>query len=545
MPQTTLSKKSKLFSLSSLVVIAVCAMGFGPMFFGPGLSNPEPIGKFLDDTFPNVGFADGPYEVAYDNVTFNSPANFTLVPNQSRIVVGQLDGNVFWIDDDENTTAKNLILDLSSEVGDFTNGEVWDGGFLGLAVHPNFGTAGNNFFYIYYTTSEPNNTLGNPQGFSCGVEDFAGNYLHLERFEVNPVDLSFVANSRVTMIKRQMYNTTHRGGGMEFGDDGFLYLSTGDQAAYVNAQDISENLDGGVLRIDVDEDPTKSHAPIRTLASPGAGESDEFSGIGYWIPNDNPFNDPGGAVFEEYYTLGHRNPHRMTKDRATGTFYIGEVGENTHEEINVVVPGSNYGWPLFEGTATSPVPGCVTQLYNNMAHEEPLVSFPRAEANAVIGGYVYRGTNIPSLVGKYICADYGNGEEIWSVDTTTGVYEELGAFTPENIISFGQDYQGELYMLKLGDNVNLYRLTDSSLDFDNIPEKLSDIGVFTDLNTLEVRSGVLPYDMIDPFWSDGAYKKRWMAIPNDGTHDTAAEQIGFSENGVWNFPNGAVLIKHF
>ncbi|WP_350287994.1 PQQ-dependent sugar dehydrogenase, partial [uncultured Croceitalea sp.] len=165
-----------------------------------------------------------------------------------------------------------------------------------------------------------------------------------------------------------------------------------------------------------------------------------------------------------------------------------EVGENTHEEINVVVPGSNYGWPLFEATAPSPEPGCVTQLYRNMAHEEPLVEFPRSEANAIIGGYVYRGTNIPSLVGKYICADYGNGEEIWSVDTTTGVYEELGTFTPENIISFGQDYQGELYMLKLGDNVNLYRLTYSALDFDNIPEKLSDIGVFTDLNTLEVRS---------------------------------------------------------
>uniref|UniRef100_UPI003305A30C PQQ-dependent sugar dehydrogenase n=1 Tax=uncultured Croceitalea sp. TaxID=1798908 RepID=UPI003305A30C len=256
-----------------IIIVSIFFFGFQSLLFGPGLSNPEPIGKFLDNAFPDNGFSEGTYQVAYDNLTFDSPLNFTIVPNQSKIVVGQRDGKVFWFNDIETVGTKNTLIDLSNEVG-----VVWDGGFLGLAIHPGFGTAGNNFFYIYYTTKSNDNTLDSPLGFSCGLERFHGNYLHLERFEVNPTDLSFITNSRVTMIKMRMYNTTHRGGGMEFGDDGFLYLSTGDQAAYVNAQDISANLDGGVLRIDVDQDPTKSHAPIRTLASPGAGESDEFSG---------------------------------------------------------------------------------------------------------------------------------------------------------------------------------------------------------------------------------------------------------------------------
>ena len=192
-----------------------------------------------------------------------------------------------------------------------------------------------------------------------------------------------------------MLNTTHRGGGIEFGNDGYLYLSTGDQAAYINAQNISDNLDGGVLRLDVDQDNSKSHAPIRRMGI-NAGDSDEFSGIGYGIPNDNPFNNGNGSVFEEYYSMGHRNPHRMTKDRATGVFYIGEVGENRHEEINIVSPGKNYGWPLFEGNATFNI-SCISSLYNNMPHQGPLVSFPRSDANSLIGGYVYRGSEIPEL----------------------------------------------------------------------------------------------------------------------------------------------------
>tara|TARA_R110000765_G_scaffold168384_3_gene273422 strand:- start:54342 stop:60860 length:6519 start_codon:yes stop_codon:yes gene_type:complete len=536
----TIKKPALLMAISVTVLLA---MSFGPMFFGPGLTlaDVKPFDPFVDTAFSPAGTATDPYEIAFPNLDFDTPLNFNIVPGQNRIVLGQRDGKVFWFPNDNFTTTKNTVIDLSSEVG-----VVWDGGFLGLSIHPDFGTgAGNDYFYVYYTSvSETGDTaLNNPAGFSCGVESFHNNYLLLERFQVNPATLTFVPGTRVEMFKRRMYNTTHRGGGMEFGNDGFLYLSTGDQAAYVNAQDIAENLDGGVLRLDVDKDPTKSHAPIRTLSSPGAGEADEFSGIEYWIPNTNPFNNPSGAVFEEYYSMGHRNPHRMTKDKDTGTFYIGEIGENLREEINVLASGKNYGWPLYEGNL-GPNTSCVAQLYNNMPHEEPLVDFLRTEATSIIGGYVYRGNNITELQGKYICADYGPGNKIWQIDTQTGEKQLLGNFTPAAPVSFGQDYQGELYFLTQGAGVKLYKLT-TSINQAAAPLTLTATGAFTDVPNLVVADGFIPYEMIDPFWSDGALKKRWMGIPNDGTHDTAGEKVIWSENGDWQFPDGSVIIKHF
>lgn len=530
--------------LSGIIGFAAILTGFGPMFFGPGLTNPEPFDPWTDTAFSPTGTATDPYEVAYPNLTFDSPITFSPVPNQTKIVIGQLDGKVFWIGADNNTTVKEEIIDLSAEVGDRNEGQVWDGGFLGLAIHPEFSTTpGKNYFFIYYTTASANPTLGGPQGFSCNVETFSGNYLILERFEVDPVTMDFVANSRVTMINRRMYNTTHRGGGMEFGDDGFLYLSTGDQAAYVNAQELDENLDGGVIRLDVDMiGGGTSHAPIRTLSSPGAGDFDEFSGIQYFIPNDNPFPSPTGDTFEEYYSIGHRNPHRMTKDRGTGTFYIGEVGENTHEEINVVGAGNNYGWPKYEANALRDFCGTALNPLSNV-HTPPLTQFVRSEASSIIGGYVYRGSNMPELVGKYIAADYAQNT-IWQIDTGNGQKQLLGNFGPTQVISFGQDVQGELYFLRLGNNVPLYRMR-SSITQASAPATLSATGAFTNLQNLEVADGFIPYEMIDPFWSDGAYKTRWMAIPNDGSHNTAAEQIQWSENGDWGFPIGSVIIKHF
>ncbi|WP_208295925.1 PQQ-dependent sugar dehydrogenase, partial [Maribacter caenipelagi] len=523
-----------------LVSSFVLLTGFVPLFFGSGLTESKPFNLLSDTNFDPLPTGSQPYGVAFTNLDFNTPLNFNIVPNSNNIVVGQRDGKVFWFDNDENVAQKNLLVDLSSEVG----GKVWDGGFLGLSIHPLFGSGVNkNFVYVYYTTQSNDKTLEKPLSFSCGLERFHGNYLILEKFEVDATSMQFVENSRMTLIKRRMFNTTHRGGGMEFGNDGYLYVSTGDQAAYINAQQISENLDGGVLRIDVDMDLSRSHIPLRKLGVE-AGESDEFSGLYYTIPNDNPFVDASGSVFEEYYSIGHRNPHRLTKDFQTGIFYIGEVGEDSHEEINVLSSGKNYGWPLYEGF-DGPNINCLPSLYNNMPHTRPLVSFPRTDANAIIGGYVYRGSDIPELTGKYICADYGVGSEIWSVDVNNGAYELLGNFAPTNIVSFGQDKDGELYLLKQGENVKLYKMKSKSL-IESAPQTLTETGIFVgEVANLDVREGFIPYDLIDSFYSDGAIKSRWMAIPNDGSHNTANEKINFSENDNWDFPVGTVLIKHF
>ncbi|MBF8151607.1 PQQ-dependent sugar dehydrogenase, partial [Winogradskyella sp. F6397] len=543
-------KKNKI-SLGLIGISIVAIIGMAPYFFGPGLTQPEAVGAFLNGSFPDVTASSNPYQPVFSNMTFNSPLTFTAVPNSDKLVVGQQNGEIYWFENDNTVPTKNLLADLSNDVG-----VVWDGGFLGLEIHPEFGIPGKNYFYMYYTSKDGNgNDYPNAfvSGFGCYQEDYWGGFLYLKRFEVDPITFTLDLSSELTMLKLRMFSSTHRGGALEFGDDGFLYLSTGEQSAYSKSQNITTNLDGGVLRIDVDQDPTKSHDPIRTLDT--GRFADEISGVGYGIPNDNPFLSPTGLNFEEYYTIGNRNPHRMTKDALTGTMYIGEIGEGTHEEINVVSKGKNYGWPVYEGNVAGPRPNCPAPdsgMYNNMPHEAPLVAFPRSEANALMGGYVYRGTNMPEFYGMYICADYGLGKEIWAVDTTTGVFNLITNFAPvaphenTNIISFGEDNQGELYLLTQGNNVPLYKLTQvNESPFDDVPQLLSETGAFQDLTTLTPNSGVLPYDLVESFWSDGAEKQRWMVIPNDGSHDTPQEKISFSEDGDWEFPIGSVLIKHF
>ena len=496
-----INEKRLKYSLS--IGFLLMTMSFGPLFFGPGITEAVPIGGFLNGSFPDVqsgGEGGDPYETAYPGVRFDWPITFSAVPGQSRVVVGQLDGRIYWMPDDQGTSAKNLIVDFSQQVGDAVkpDTEVWDGGLLGLEMHPGFGSPGRNYFYIYYTTESETGddalSTGGNGTFGCDLQNFHGNYIHLERFEVNPSNMAFVTGSRKLMIRRRMYNTTHRGGAMEFGDDGFLYVATGEQGRAISAQNITDNLDGGVLRIDVDMDPSRSHAPVRAM--PGdAGNADEISGQFYWIPNANPFPSPGGSTFEEYYTLGNRSPHRMSKDSQTGRIYIGEVGQSTHEEINVVSRGKNYGWPVWEGNVPGPFNQCNIGMLDGMAHERPLTAFLRSDAGSIIGGQVYRGTEFPYSNGKYISADWLT-RKIFSVDIADGSYETLGTL-PGRPIAFGENADGDILYLTQGNNVNLYRFVEPSV-VNGIPQTLGATGAFTDLGDLTVADGFVPYDMVDP-----------------------------------------------
>ncbi|MEM6802928.1 MAG: discoidin domain-containing protein [Bacteroidota bacterium] len=530
--------RNKLRTILILSLFAIFA--FAPIVMPPpGLSSPEPIGPYLNGTFPSV-LTTGTVklEAAFPNLSFNSPLTWATHPHDNKIFVGQRDGKVYYFTDDDNVSSKTLFLDLSPNVG-----VVWDGGFLGFAFHPNFGKTGaqgRNYFFVYYSTPDINDRNDRPTPQRCPEDAlYDGSYLVLQRYEVNEGSLQVDRSKTIDMFRVRLYNSTHRGGGLVFGQDGLLYLTTGDQAQHSTAQDMSTNLDGGVLRFDVDMDPNRSHAPTYLMPKDLPRAPDETSGNGYFIPNDNPFVGQAN-VFEEYYTLGHRNPHRMTMDRLTGTMYIGEVGSGNHEEINVVSKGKNYGWPVWEGSLRKNV--CTSDLYPGTSHTLPLTAFPRSEANSLIGGYVYRGGAIPALQGRYMCADWGGGGEVWSVDPLTGIYTQIEATAKP--ISFGEDKEGELYILRQGDGLQLQKIV-PVLSTDNAPPTLSQTGAFKNLNTLEPVDGFIPYDMYESFWSDGAVKKRWMAVPNDGSHNTAAEQIQYSQDGEWKFPEGSVLIKHF
>jgi len=254
---------------------------------------------------------------------------------------------------------------------------------------------------------------------------------------------------------------------MFFGSDGFLYFSNGDVGgandSYGAAQNISGGLFGGVFRIDVNQDPTKSHPIRRQPVSAYASNPPPSSTANYYIPNDNPFLDPGGSVLEEFYALGFRNPWRGCFDPPTGRIWFGDLGEDASEEVDIVVKGGNYQWGYMEGCVAGPKP---TPSQIRGIDSPPLYCYPHTQGNeAVIAGFVYRGTQYASqLGGQFIFGDYIS-ERIWAMNyngDTAPTVTQLCTLPPTvayaNLSSFGLDDKGELYICRVGLGQNLWRL---------------------------------------------------------------------------------------
>lgn len=506
-----------------------------------GLDTVTPVGAYFNSVFPDAApqpVSSYTLTPAFPNLRFNDILVAKEAPRNGRMYVAQRDGVIHSFPNDPNATTKTPFLTTPNCA------VVWDGGFLGLAFHPEFGdpsSANRNYVYTYYCYNDTG-TYPNSFGASQGAY-FFDCYLRLSRWRVPDGSLQVDPNSEDVMFHIRMYNGSHRGGDIQFGNDGMLYVPVGDQFRYETAQDIANTLEGGFLRIDVDRDPSRSHAPRRTFP---LTTSDEYSGRFYWIPNDNPWQSPSGATFEEYWTIGHRNPHRMTLDPVTGWLWSGEIGGGQREEINVIKGGGgNYGWPFREGLTT----GVRTQPASVLGSViDPALDFTRSEANAIIGGYVYRGAEHAALYGKYICGGYSQ-DRIWALDydpaTGTATKQLIATFIPELLSTFGTDLAGEIYLGGLGTNRPLYKLAAAGTNAIDPPPLLSQTGVFTDMANLTPAPELIPYGLNVPFWSDGALKSRWIAVPNDGDPNTVAETIQFSQQGRWQFPAGTVLVKHF
>ena len=539
MSEKTFNTNTLARTFLGIVFLTVCSIAAIPVFiFPPGIDDPEPIGRFLDGnmpSYPPTFTAEGwDVEPAFPNITFNDPTVFVPEPNGNRLYVGSRDGIIHSFENSFNTSSKELVLDISEKVA-----VVWDGGFLGMAFHPDFNN-GNRYFYVWYSAR----SYPGAEYFDSWVNDpiFFNTYLRLSRFTIPEGSLQADPNSELIMINHRLYGGTHRGGGMSFGKDGFLYLSIGEQWRYITAQDRDSTLEGGILRLDVDQNPSRSHPPVRKFPLAG-GPPEQISGVGYWIPNDNPWLDPNGNYFEEYFTLGHRAPHRLTVDQETGDIWVGEVGASKREEINIIEGGNNYGWPYREGTVGGSYGATPGNLEGNLT--DPIIDFTRDETVAIIGGYVYRGDRIPALRGKYLAGGHALNR-LWAIDYNNGnaSKEYLCQFSPGSLTTFGQDNNGEVYLCGLGQNVNIYRLKAQN-GGETAPQYLSQTGLFQNLQSLSPAQGVIPYDINEPFWSDGALKYRFIAIPNDGNPDNDNERISFSEEGQWEVPVGTVLAKHF
>jgi glucose/arabinose dehydrogenase len=239
----------------------------------------------------------------------------------------------------------------------------------------------------------------------------------LSRFQV-PGDAIDTGSER-RILEVPDFAGNHNGGRVLFGPDGYLYLSLGDGGGGGDPQENGQNVDsllGKMVRIKV------------------TGE-DRYS-----VPPDNPFVGTGGL--DEIWAYGLRNPWRFSFDRATGSLWAGDVGQNQFEEVDLVVGGGNYGWDCFEGFEVFES-GCSTEG----------VQFPRAvyslggEECAVTGGYVYRGSALPELVGRYVFADYCSGL-IWALDSGNADAQPVVLIDSEHSISsFYELPDGELLVL--------------------------------------------------------------------------------------------------
>ena len=303
------------------------------------------------------------------------------------------------------------FLDISKEV---LKKEGYDErGLLGLAFHPNY--ASNGKFYVYCSVR--------PDSAVSGVD----NQSEIREYTVsgnNPKVADANQMRKVLVFNEPQSN--HNGGDLKFGPDGFLYISSGDgggggdkHGTYGNAQNLS-NLLGKILRIDINKTP-------------------------YGIPADNPFVKTDRAK-PEIYAYGLRNPWRFSFDRKTKQLFVGDVGQNKFEEVDIIESGKNYGWRAFEGLhdfrPDDPKPT------NPVA---PIDEYPHTEGISITGGFVYRGRAIPALAGKYVFADYMG--PVWQLtpESDTKWMRKKMAISKDpgywQVYSFGEDLTGELYIL--------------------------------------------------------------------------------------------------
>jgi glucose/arabinose dehydrogenase len=342
---------------------------------------------------------------------FSSPVDIANC-GDNRLFIVEQDG-IIKILNSNGTTNATPFLNITALTNQ--NGEQ---GLLGMTFHPNY--TSNGFFFVNYT-----NTSGNTV---------------IARYSVsaNPN----VANTTATILLtvNQPFSN-HNGGTIKFGPDGYLYIGMGDGGSGGDpgnrAQNINDNL-GKMLRIDVN------------------------SGSPYGIPAGNPY--VGVAGNDEIWAIGLRNPWKFSFDSLTGDLLIADVGQGTYEEVNKVsatLAGVNYGWRCFEGNSVYNNTGNCATITGTTA--PLLVVNHNIGSCSITGGFVYRGTTYPNLIGKYLFTDYCN-PKIGVVNTTTGAVAYTADFVG-NFVSFGEDNVGELYVSDI--NGTIYKIMDTSLSVSN------------------------------------------------------------------------------
>ncbi|MFY0687745.1 MAG: PQQ-dependent sugar dehydrogenase [Cyclobacteriaceae bacterium] len=426
---------------------------------------------------------------------------------------------IFDIRDISNTTRS--VFDIRGQVP--TESEA---GVTGVAFHPDF----NNRSSINYRT------IFLYYNYMVGQEYPI--YDRLTKLKFSD-DLSIIdSSSEIILIQQADRDINHNSGDMFFDEEGLLYLSIGDEGKwnnwFKNAQKIDFRLFSGIFRIDVDEDLTRSH-PIRRKPVPfedlPSGYPENINDH-YTIPNDNPWVDEEGRYLEEFYATGLRNPYTMFYDTVDGGIWVGDVGDDIREEVNVIYKGSNAQWAYKEGTVAKPGFYKPDELFGS--ETPPLYEYGRDQGQAVIGGMVYYGEKYPELHKKYLFGDWETGS-IWALDKTSENLVSTLYRGFYKLVGFFEDSDQYIYLFDIRGNV--FRLVKNEV-VETIPNRLSELGVFENLENLDPVEGIVPYEINSPLWSDGATKRRWISVPEGSS-------ISYVEDDPWKFSSGTVFIKHF
>jgi putative heme-binding domain-containing protein len=445
----------------------------------------------------------------FPKLTFKSPVELVPFPGGKRYVLVEEKGVLYTFRNNPAVDQADLFIDLTKEIRGWDKIERCRGVRQSFSIVFDPGFEKNRQCYVMYILASKDRKRPLEEGS------------RVSRFRVTETDPPRIDPASEEVILTWLAEG-HNGCDLQFGNDGFLYISTGDGEDPAppdrrqTGQDVSDLL-SSILRIDVHR---------------------AADGRPYAIPADNPFvGDPKARP--EVWCYGLRNPWRMSFDRKTGQLWIGDVGWERWEMIIAAQKGGNYGWSVMEGLEP-----CLPDAKRGPTPILPPAHvLPHPISASVTGGYVYRGTRLKGLEGWYIYGDWETRRVFANPVRGTSLGNRIDAArTTARIVAFAQDPDGELLIVD-HEGGGLHQLVPNEAGARNaeFPRSISATGLFSSVATQAPAPGVMPFAIRAPAWMDGATSERWLAIPSRERIQLVNKANEWPKESIW--PKDSVLAK--